>query len=431
MTTQSLRGLPGTALLHWRGDRANLDAFNPAFVSLLGRSSPLADSEMAAFDDFVLPLAYPPNPNEYLNRTLPSAPSGQPSAQRGQVFFNTVSVEGNMARCNDCHSATSFGPGTIGQVIDHLALQESQDFKIPHLRNLYKKTGFKDTVGVVNERGFGFTHDGAIDNLFDFLHFPGFNFGTPQSVADANRRDVAAFLMCFDTGMPPAVGYQITFYGLNDADPTAIARLDTLRGQAEGATNYIDLVAKGRVSGQPRGWLYQGGDAWKSDKQAEGTLTSAELRALGGPGSEVTVTGVPKGAGERMGLDRDRDTYLDGDERDAHSDPGNPLSTPGNVGVSRGGSGGFAFRGLRPNPTRDAVEVSFSLGRRGPVDLVVYDLMGREVRRVVRGLWLEAGDQSLRWDGMRADGRAAGPGVYFLKLATPGQSWTRPVVRLR
>ena len=429
MVTQTLRGLPGTVLLHWRGDRANLDAFNPAFASLLGRSTQLPDSEMAAFDDFVLPLVNPPNPGEYLNRTLPTAPSGQPSAQRGQTFFFFTGVDGGQT-CNFCHTANNFMPGTNGQVVDHLALQESQDMKIPQLRNLYRKTGFRDSIGVVNKRGFGFTHDGAIDNLFAFLHFPGFNFGSPQATADANRRDVEAFLLCFDTGMPPAAGYQITFFGSNDSDPTAIARLDTLKGQAEGSTNYVDLIARGRVSGQPRGWLYQGGDRWKSDKQAEGTISSATLRALGGSGSEVTVTGVPKGAGQRMGLDRDRDTYLDGDELDAHSDPGNPLSTPGNVGVTGPGADHFTLRAVRPNPSRGAVEVLFSLGRRSRVDLVVYDLMGREVRAVARGLWLEPGEQSLRWDGRRGDGRVASPGVYFLRLASPGGTWTRPVVRL-
>src|SRR5262249_30745562 len=80
MTTQPLRGLPPTGMLHWRADRANLDAFNPAFVGLMGRTSMLADSEMAAFDDFVLALVDPPNPNQLLDRTLPgdAGPSAVP-----------------------------------------------------------------------------------------------------------------------------------------------------------------------------------------------------------------------------------------------------------------------------------------------------------------------------------------------------------------
>ena len=65
LVTQSLRGLPGTPPFHWRGDRPNLTAFNGAFVSLMGRTTVLPDSEMAALSDFVIPLVYPPNPNQY------------------------------------------------------------------------------------------------------------------------------------------------------------------------------------------------------------------------------------------------------------------------------------------------------------------------------------------------------------------------------
>src|SRR5204863_3288012 len=140
-------------------------------------------------------------------RTVPDAPPGTPSALRGQTFFLNTQVDGTL-RCADCHTGANNAPGTNGQIIDRTALQAPQDLKVPQLRNLYKKTGFRDTLGVVNKRGFGFTHDGAVDNLFDFLQFPGFNFGS-QPAADATRRDVAAFLLCFDTGMPPAVGVQV------------------------------------------------------------------------------------------------------------------------------------------------------------------------------------------------------------------------------
>jgi hypothetical protein len=147
MTTQSLRGLPPTGMFHWRADRANLDAFNPAFVNLMGRSAQLPDSEMAAFDDFVLPLVYPPNPNQFLDRTLPgdAGTSAIPSAKRGQSFFLNVQVDGNALTCNNCHASASVGPGTNGQIIDRFALQEAQDMKVPHLRNLYKKSGFTDS----------------------------------------------------------------------------------------------------------------------------------------------------------------------------------------------------------------------------------------------------------------------------------------------
>ena len=133
-----------------------------------------------------------------------------------------------------------------------------------------------------------------------------------------------------------------------------------------------------------------------------------------------------------MGIDRDCDTYLDGDERDANSNPGDPNSTPLNVGVTPGvPREEFALRAIKPNPFRTNLEVAFTLGRAGPVDLVVYDVLGREVRAVARGSRLEAGPQSLTWDGRDASGRETGAGVYFVRLKTERATWARAVARVR
>jgi flagellar hook assembly protein FlgD len=86
---------------------------------------------------------------------------------------------------------------------------------------------------------------------------------------------------------------------------------------------------------------------------------------------------------------------------------------------------------VKPNPFRAFTEVAFILGRAGRVDLTVYDVLGREVRPIARGVSLAAGPQSLRWDGRRADGSPAAAGVYFLRLKTEAATWTRPVIRVR
>jgi hypothetical protein len=433
LLTQSLKGLANTEPFHWRGDRVNLMAFNSAFVTLQGRPAPLADSEMVALADFVLPMVYPPNPNQNLDRTMPDAPLGSPSALRGENFFFNSPLDSTGLTCNSCHTAASFAPGSNQMIVPDESIMQDQDLKVPHLRNLYKKTGFRDTAGVTNKRGFAFEHDGATDRLATLLrsgHTSAFNFGATPEHADANRADLEAFLLAFDTGIAPAVGRQLTFDGTNGSDPGALGTLDTLRGQA-GAGN-CDLIARGRVNGQPRAWLYVGSDQWKPDKALQPEIGSAALVALAGLGSEVTVLGVPPGMGPRMGNDRDLDTYLDGDERDAGSNPGSANSTPGNVDVQPGvPREEFALRSVRPNPFRASVEVAFTLGRRGPVDLVVYDVLGREVRAIARGARLEAGPQTLTWDGRDGSGRESGAGVYFVRLKTERATWTRAVVRMR
>jgi len=420
MATQSLRGLPNTGVFHWRGDRADFMAFRPATQSLLGLGSPIPDSEMVAMSQFVLPLVYPPNPNQFLNRTFHDAPFGAPSAERGRVFFTNTAVDGGRT-CSFCHALAL---GTNGQSIDRFALQSAQDVKVPQLRNLYQKTGFTDAPGVVNKRGFGFTHNGSIDNLFDFLHFPGFAFAA-GATGDDQRRDVEAYLLAFDTGMAPAVGAEVTFDG-GAGDAGRVARMDTLVACANASD--CNLIAHGRVNGARRNWLFTAG-SWHADRSGVADISSAALRALAAPGAELTVIGVPRGSGTRMALDRDRDGYPNGDELAAGSDPANPASIPATTGVTPDGATGTGLRGARPNPFRGGTAIEWSLAHDAAVDLAIYDVMGREVRVLARGA-ASAGMHRADWDGRSANGRAAGAGLYFARLRLDGQEWTRAVVKL-
>jgi len=420
MATQSLRGLGNTGVLHWRGDRADFMAFKPATASLLGLASPIPDSEMVAMSQFVLPLSYPPNPNQFLDRTFRDAPPGNASAERGRVFFANTPVDAGRT-CSFCHSVAI---GTNGQSIDKFALQEAQDMKVPQLRNLYQKTGFTDAAGAVNKRGFGFTHNGATDNLFDFLHFPGFNFaaGAP---GDDQRRDVEAYLLSFDTGLAPAVGAEVTFDG-TAGDAARVARMDTLVARANAGD--CDLIAHGRVDGARRNWLFSA-SAWHADRTGVADLSSPALRALAGPGSELTVMGVPLGSGTRMAIDRDRDGYPNGDELAAGSDPANPASVPAVTGVDNGGVLVTGLAGARPNPFRGGTAIEWSLSHDGAVDLVIYDVMGREVRVLASGTQ-RAGVHRAEWDGRGAGGHSVGAGLYFARFRVAGQEWTRTVVKL-
>ncbi len=424
MITQTLRSMrPG--LLHWRGDRDDLNAFQPAFVSLLGRDAVLADSEFVAFSAFANALRFPPNPNRFLDNSLRDAPAGQPSAVRGATFFANTPVDGSL-RCAQCHLPADGGSNVL---ISGVALRAAQDMKVPQLRNLYMKTGFRDTAGVVAKRGFGFAHDGAFDNLLTFLRLPVFTFAGGATAADNSRRDLEAFLLAFNTGMAPAVGAVVTLDSANHDLPAVIARLDTLVLQS--SSGNCDVIAKGRVAGSARGWRHTGGGQWQSDLTGETSLTTAQLRSLAGTGSELTVMGVPVGSGIRFGVDRDRDGFLDGDERLARSDPANPASTPGNVSVGPEVASTSGLRGARPNPFSTTTELEFTLVRASDVDLTVFDVLGREVRVLARGTRRDAGVQRLGWDGRRGDGGVAGAGVYFVRLRADGGQWTRAIVKVR
>lgn len=88
------------------------------------------------------------------------------------------------------------------------------------------------------------------------------------------------------------------------------------------------------------------------------------------------------------------------------------------------------FVAIAPNPFRPTTEIRFQLNRPGPVDLRVFDVAGRVVRRLETRS-LAAGLHGVTWDGRSEDGRDLAPGLYFVRLRTPGSLETRKLVRVR
>jgi YVTN family beta-propeller protein len=305
MTTQSLRGLTATEPLHWRGDRANLFAFDPAFVTLLGGPRQLSPGEMAQFNAFVQTLTYPPNPLQNLDRTLPNPPTG-PSAARGAQLFNNALLDGNLLSCNQCHASSANGPGTDRAIIQAALLQESQDFKVPQLRGLYQKTGMRRAAGE-QLAAYGFAHDGSFDTLLNFLRSPVFTFRS-----DNDRRDVEQFVLAFDTGIAPAVGLQVTVNSDNKNSAAVAERINLLLAQA--SRGNCDLVVRGKFKGFARGFVHVGNGMFQPDRQTEPQASWQTLIEAVEPGAELTFTGVPLGAGRRFGVDRDDNGTLDNDE---------------------------------------------------------------------------------------------------------------------
>jgi YVTN family beta-propeller protein len=311
MTTQSLRGIGGTEPLHWRGDKNNLAEFNSAFTALLGSPRLLTTQEMQAFEGFVRTLVYPPNPNQNPDRSFPSPASG-PSAARGAQLFQGNTLQLNGISCNTCHRTfPGFQVGSDFFVFPGAILGEPQAFKVPQLRGLYQKAGLQRPAAgqppTEQLTGFGFIHDGSFDTLLNFLRIPlfrGFN-------NDNERRDVEAFLLAFDSGTAPAVGLQVTVNGANKNAPEVTARLNLLTQQA--AAGNCDLVVKGIYGGRPRGFARVTGGLFQPDSSLEAPVTLQTLVAAADAGSELTFTGVPPGAGRRMGIDRELDNTLDDD----------------------------------------------------------------------------------------------------------------------
>jgi len=343
--------------MHWRGDRTGgtflgdplchdtelaFEAFNVAFDSLLGRDEgELSDADMKAFTDFVLQIMPPPNPVRSLDNQLTD------SQNRGRsVFRDRTVIVDKAASCRGCHTldATQGEFGTLGQTTFDT---ETQEFKVPQLKNLYQKVGmfgtpntkFADILPAAAQfqgdqiRGFGFLHDGSMGTVFDFLRARVF------TINDSQRQDFEQFMLAFDTTFAPIVGQQITLTNRNAA--VAGPRIDLMLARAttpfdlvnQSAATECNLVAKAVSGGAARGYLLDAVTGnFRSDRAVEPEISDAQLRALASvDGQQVTYTCVPPGEGVRQGLDRDGDGVFDRDEIDNGTDPTNPndpLETP-------------------------------------------------------------------------------------------------------
>jgi hypothetical protein len=84
----------------------------------------------------------------------------------------------------------------------------------------------------------------------------------------------------------------------------------------------------------------------------------------------------------------------------------------------------------RPNPFGASTEIRFALSGAGRVDLAIYDVVGRLVRRLESGP-RPAGSHDVIWDGRDGERRSVSAGVYFVRLRAGAVQETRRVVLLR
>jgi hypothetical protein len=366
MTTQTLRGM--VEPMHWRGDRATMNAFNATFVSLMGTAdigpinnqpAGLSAEDMELFRQFALGMILPPNPYRAADDSMPNAlvpipkhpGNGNPTV--GMSRFLSAGND-NAVSCVKCHSSPSGTNGgkpggiNLGDPPDaaaalmdgNRALSRSihNDLKIPHLRNLYTKAGpFFGTASVPKENkyGFGTGHDGSDADLLSFLTMQGFS-GASQAT-----QDTAAFIMYFPGDVKPSVGKNLTLPA--GAPPTGSAAAEALLatliqvGNLADANRHCELTVAARSAGRERTWRLEGGigsgGLFVSDVAGEPPVAPADLRA--NAEGALTFLCATIGSGMRLGSDRDLDAHLNGDDC-APNDPASfaPVTETGDLSLT-------------------------------------------------------------------------------------------------
>lgn len=338
MVSQTLRGMDGHGPMHWRGDRSGANdggdaldedlafkTFNVAFEGLLGRTGPLTNAEMQAYTDFILQVTPPPNPIRALDNTLTA------DQQAGSDYYLGNFNSDFITNCNGCHTldpALGFF-GTAGFMSFEGAIQ---DLKVPQLRNMYEKVGMFGMADIPFNnsgdnghkgdqiRGFGYTHDGAVDTLERFHNAVLFDFTLSGANPEVLRKQMVQFMFAFDSNLKPVVGQQMTLSGTGT---TAInTRIDLLIARALAGDS--ELIVKMNIAGEQRGAHMLPGGSFETDKASDSLMSDLSIRNIAQTaGQEVTYTAVPPGSGFRLGIDRDEDTILDNDDNcPANANPG-------------------------------------------------------------------------------------------------------------
>lgn len=89
------------------------------------------------------------------------------------------------------------------------------------------------------------------------------------------------------------------------------------------------------------------------------------------------------------------------------------------------------LQGNAPNPFNPMTTISFGLPAGSRVTLLIYDLQGRVVRRLLGDELLPAGVHEMRWDGRDDGGREVASGVYLYRLRSDGFVATKKMALIR
>jgi YVTN family beta-propeller protein len=313
MSTQTLRGMAGnlgivttpasvvTQKFHWRGDKESIQAFNPTFANLLGGSQ-LSSANMDALTAYLLAIPHHPNPNRNPDRTLPTLLNGA-NPVTGRDLFGTHEA----SHCAMCHSLPS---GTDNNLDLKAEFGGTQEMKNPPLRMVYRRAGtFNPTAGAVSLSGFGLGSDGS------GYEMPRVHFYQLDNLSTTDAQQVAAFLLCFDTGTAPAVGRSITVNANTRNSAATITEIALLESQTK--TSPVvnsNLVVQAIVQGEAVRYQYDPATSlYLPFRSSMASLTQADVLNLLSGNNTATFLGTPVGEASRFSLDMNGDGILDGD----------------------------------------------------------------------------------------------------------------------
>ena len=84
---------------------------------------------------------------------------------------------------------------------------------------------------------------------------------------------------------------------------------------------------------------------------------------------------------------------------------------------------------VRPNPFSSTTSISFSIPKDETVNLIIYDLLGQEIKNITATY--PAGQHIVEWNGDNEQGEPVSSGLYLLRLSSGEHREEEKVILIR
>ncbi len=90
----------------------------------------------------------------------------------------------------------------------------------------------------------------------------------------------------------------------------------------------------------------------------------------------------------------------------------------------------FRLHSNHPNPFNPSTNISYELAEPGNVEIIIYDLNGKEIKTLISG-HQTAGAYQTHWNGETTDGMKVAGGMYFYQLSVDGGADTKKMILVK
>ena len=90
----------------------------------------------------------------------------------------------------------------------------------------------------------------------------------------------------------------------------------------------------------------------------------------------------------------------------------------------------FSMSHAYPNPFNPITRISFDIPFKSQVSLIIYDILGQEVKELIKGDMTE-GRHSVVWNAINNEGKKVSAGIYFYNINYENSKQIKKLILLK